>query len=196
MSSAKPNNVNTCRYLIFQIFLFPIVFALFPLYTMLSLPFLALRQVVILSAKLFRKDLGKMLPTMSTFFAIDGVYENPKCNVSCTFVIEGTVDSSKARSSFNDFFKSLLKDSNGNDRYQELKQYLVQWFGYYFWKTDPCFDPDNHLSCLQEDIQHTERDLRRVWQDLMERNWPLSKPMWKVILVPKYTPTYSKKQGN
>jgi len=182
---------------VFQLILSIFILTLSPFTIILSLPFLLIRNVVKFSAIIFRKDLSSIIPMRSTLFAIDKITSSPKCNTAFAIVAEGALDSQTFRTLFSDrIFKNRPKDPEGNYRYQELTQYIVEWAGYFFWKTDENFNEENHLKSLPDDREYNEEDLKALVQLYIGRKWPSERPMGEFVLIPKYAPLYSMSTGN
>jgi len=192
----KSGIIHSLLDFVFQLILSLLILILSPISIILSLPFLIIRNLVKFSARIFRKDFSSMIPIRSTLFAIDKITSSPKCNIVVCVIAEGAVEMKTIRSIFYDrLFKSLPKDSEGNDRYQELYQYIVKWGGYFFWKTDENFNEDNHFKSLPDDKEYNEGDLKALAQSYVGRKWPSEKPTWEVLLIPKYSPSYSLSTG-
>jgi len=183
---------------IVQILLFGGIIVFLPaIIIVFSFPFLLYRTLVIRLAKVLRKDLGSVAGTKSSIFTTDNIFESPKANVVSCFVIEGTANINTLRESVQSFFKTpLKKDLQGKVFcYQQLQQYVDQWCGYRFWKTDAKFDPVKHLKSLPDEKKHNEEDLKATVQSYIGRKWSPTRPMWKLILIPNFTPTNSETSG-
>jgi len=179
----------------YQVLIFTFILTLSPLILLLSFFSYTLRYVVKHLAKVYRKDLGHMVSAQSILHAVDSINSTPKCNLVAVFVTEGSIDIENVRYTLEDRLTNLPKDSKGNTRYRESKQYLVQWAGYYFWKTDPHFKLNDHITVLSEDKEYTEEDVKDIARINLERSWPTQKPMWELLLVPYYKPSYSLTSG-
>jgi len=177
-----------CSNFFLQVLVSILIFLCYPL-VILSLPIFLWRIVIKYAAMFLRKDLAKMLTTRGQMFAVDRLHEAPKCNIVVTLVGEGTVDNEAAKNFIlQRLVESPPKDSLGAERYPELKQHLVKWGGYYFWKQCENFSIDDHFTIIDDGKIYTEDDLKALAQKYVGLKWRKGKPMWDVVFVKNYEP--------
>lgn len=133
-------------------------------------------------------DLGGILPSTSALLAGDEIYKQPlTCNVAM-FQFEGNCDVS--------FMSIFIQDnwlgattSEGRFKYSELRQYIVQFMGLFFWKNDTNFDVRNHVKLYgNEELETVEsqRKLNEIWNELSMKPFDAGRSPWEVIVIPDF----------
>lgn len=145
---------------------------------LLFLPVLILRQFVSLLGQILGgPSLGKILSASATSHAcISG------CGTSLVpFILEGIPNLDHIKS---EFINKVLnaKDAEGQILYPELKQTVVAWGGYLFWKDLPNFQLP--IRVLEPADLVSPAGLE-VLRSFYRRDWKMGEgPLWELIVVP------------
>jgi hypothetical protein len=180
---------------LFQVLLTLALILVSPIILILCLPIFMCRLVVKFSAPLLRPDLGKMLQTRGQLFAVDETFSEPKCNIVLWMVVEGDVDMKEGKAKL---LESVLekKMSDGQEmRYPELKQYLVKWGGYFFWKEDKEFKLERHINVMDTGKDVGEEEVTSIAEALLQKKWEEGHPLWEGVVVKNYVGNGTQSQG-
>ncbi|CAG7815108.1 unnamed protein product [Allacma fusca] len=152
------------------------------------------RYILFKSSWLIRPDLGKILTTISSSFVIKipFVYHHPKNTILVYGLLEDHLDIPKFRDSFLQLLES--KDLKGNPIYPEMKMYIKNYCGFFFWKSVPDFSIENHVriydnslldALATEDLDLTELNSEtvvRLAQNIIKRPFPVKQSPWEFLL--------------
>jgi hypothetical protein len=109
----------------------------------------------------------KMITCMGTLFAGDDLHNRPKAKVVAVLTVEGNLQLER--------YKGIAKSNTLNARdtrrkliYPELKQCVVRWGGYYFWKDYLAFNLENHVKLYNDESgeSFTHTDISRITETL------------------------------
>jgi hypothetical protein len=90
----------------------------------------------------------------------------------------------------------ILAKDRGNDelKYPELKQTIVSWGGYFFWKDCPDFDYNKHVRLYNigesETSSYTDTELHSIRQTLLNQPWIRNMPLWEIIFIQNCYPSH------
>ena len=136
----------------------------------------------------FRGDLGSILPCSSALLAGDEIYKQPlMCNVAM-FQFEGICDVSFMSVFVQDNWLGATS-SDGKFKYSELRQAVVQFMGFFFWKNDTSFDVKNHVKLYgneELEIVESHRKLNEIWNELSMKPFDAGRSPWEVIVIPDF----------
>ncbi|XP_035704104.1 uncharacterized protein LOC118434502 [Folsomia candida] len=166
------------------IILYLLLSIILPLVIILLLPALILRWIVTRLAKLVRPfGLGKMLTTLSSSH---GINENwSTIVISCK--LQGIPDLEYIIAEFTTKILEA-KDSNGTLLYPELKQTIVPWCGFLFWKDVQNFNLPIHTNSFRNHDGNDDLNSStgtEFLRTLVNKPWEFGcKPVWEVIILP------------
>jgi hypothetical protein len=179
--------------LIVAVLLFLIIHTIVPF--LLLLCFFYRKFIDFLAHLVHGEELKKIVTLVSSYFATDDLYDRPKANILILLTVEGNVGISTFREIF---FKNVLnaRSSDGELKYPELKQCIVNWGGYSFWKECPDFNLENHIRTYNATRpSHTDKDIQHLRESLVNAKWERNKPLWEVILVQNHYPKGASNPG-
>lgn len=161
------------------------------LYTLCS-PIFLLRLAVIKAAKYFRPDLNTIVNPQGNLFASELFSSKPprSCLV-VPIVFQGHFTLSDFRKRFANMV-NLTDQETGKSVYAEYKQFVEKWFGFAFWKNDPNFDIENHVSeCnfdnYQRDQCFSSKDISNIVEQLLNKKFPQGRSPWDVCVANNYS---------
>ena len=164
--------------------------ALPPMLLVLSLIYL-FRLFVFHTSSYFRPDLGKMLSTRSSIFGSDLIYQRPLCSLIGKHVYEGQFETDHVKQMIDEHWIKA-KRPDGELRNPELTQCVTQWLGFYFWKSDPNFDLENHVKVLTAGTETngvmTDAKLNEIMSGLIVKPFERNRSPWGLYLIPNYIP--------
>jgi hypothetical protein len=171
LKSASSIFVNLGYYMLGLITLIlVIVFVLIPV----ALPLLLLWGFAIYTAQ-FVPSLGRPLSPQSVIFARDDFYGKPGHTINMAIGFDGK---------FGDISKNLaekLYKDRVEAQFPELKQYLSRWMGFYFWKQDPHFSIDEHVTVSDIEIKSLE-ELDEKRYTMAVKPFIREKSLWEAVL--------------
>jgi hypothetical protein len=147
------------------------------------LPLIFLRLLIArVVAPYLRPDLGKILSTSSTIFAAEDLYSSQASPLTVTsaFIIRGKPSLSKFREEFQS--KAI---SQGN--YPELRQNVVSYCGYLFWRDFEDFKLEEHIYSYKEDPHRqirSQKELLDLMMSLCSVPWRKDRALWEIIFLP------------
>jgi hypothetical protein len=138
----------------------------------------------------------KMITCMGTLFAAEDLHNRPKANVVAVLTVEGDIQLERYKEIANCHILNAT-DSCGELIYPELKQCIVRWGGYYFWKDCLDFNLENHVKLYNNESgeSFTHRDINRITETLVNAKWTKDKPLWEVTLVQNFYSSNSESGG-
>jgi hypothetical protein len=179
--------------LIVAVLLFLIIHTIVPVLLLFGFIY---RKFIDFSAHLIHgEELRKILTLMTSVFAMDDLYDRPMANMLVLLTVEENVEIDRFREIF---FKNVLnaRSSDGELKYPELKQCIVNWGGYSFWKECPDFNVDKHIRIYNATRpSHTDKDIQHLRESLVNAKWERNKPLWEVILVQNHYPKGASNPG-
>jgi len=88
------------------------------------------------------------------------------------------------------------KASDGSDKYPELRQSLVPYSGYLFWKWDSNFDIRNHVTYgYNGSFKMDEDSFNKAQKALLRKPYQKDRSPWEAILIPEFISKYNPEQG-
>ena len=152
----------------------------------LLVPVYSLRIVVAILAKLFKRDLGKMLTPRSNLFASEYTEmfkTRTRCSVYVSFLIDIDVDLETFKKYFYDKVVARKRAETDELQNPEMQQTITNFLGYLFWKWDKNFSMENHVKLYKGPgkVEHvTEEDLPLIMKDLAYRPFPPGQSPWDI----------------
>jgi hypothetical protein len=191
--------------------IFNIIRLTFTMLLLLSLPIVLIHVIInvtirksvdILAHIVHGKDLKKLVTLVSSLLAADDIHEKPKANLLTMLTVEGNFEIARLREIF---IKNVLNAkqagscSDGELKYPELQQFIVNWGGYYFWKDCPDFKLEEHVRLYDEDsaggINHQDEDIILLRDKALNQKWERNKPTWELVLVHNCYPQFASNPG-
>lgn len=165
-----------------------LILILSPLWFLLFGKLLLYRIFIYYVARYLDPKLGKMVSSISNFFAAHDVYKN-SYTVNVALHIVGRVDRQHLIHSFE---KILRKNQTpgGHPIYLELTQKIVKKFGYTFWKDLDNFQVSDHIRYLNErnpDKEVTLDDLHEVIGRFGKTPMDSSRSPWEVFVIKNFS---------
>lgn len=159
----------------------------------LSTPVFLFRYILIKIAASVRPDLEKIVSAQGNIFSDDlFTSKAPRCSIVIPCVIEGHLSVEEGRTLFLDML-SMKDTKSGHTLYPEFQMYLEKWFGFCFWKSDPHFDIENHVKCVNDDDHDkagsekiNSEDIRRLVEKLLNKRFLSMRSPWEVFIVNNY----------
>jgi len=125
-----------------------------------------------------------MVNAKGTMGMFEDVYVSPKAKLVTGVVLEGCP-------SYDDIVEGLesamstIDPSNGELLYPELKQEVVTWMGYRFFKPIKNFKTEEHFNYMHGTTYNFEQVMQLLKNESMIP-FPKGKAVWNLILVPNY----------
>jgi hypothetical protein len=167
--------IVTVLTLLFSVTVFPIL---------LLSAYIYRKFIDFLAHLLHGKELGKIVTLVTSTFAADGIYDRTRANLLLLLTVEGNMDIHRFRELFTKNVLNAKRSSDGELKYPELQQYIVNWGGYRFWKDCPDFNLEEHVRLYNDTgASCTDKDILELRESLANANWKRGKPLWEFILV-------------
>ncbi|GAB6021219.1 hypothetical protein CHUAL_003836 [Chamberlinius hualienensis] len=78
------------------------------------------------------------------------------------------------------------KDENNEPLLPKFTQYMVQHYDYWFWKPKTNFEINENI--FQKEPIQSEKDLKKVVNEIINQAIPFSKPLWEIAVMPYLIP--------
>jgi len=156
-----------------------------PILFLMMAPIYIFRWIVFHIAPYLRPRLGKMLTTRSTVFAVDDMYNKPNFNVIVCFTLSSNFLSlDKVREEFTDKILNA-KNSSGGLLYPELKQSVTSWLGFLFWKPDPTFNLEDHITLHEKSSEPTNdmETVKTIIREMSLQPFKKGKCLWEIKVL-------------
>jgi hypothetical protein len=149
-------------------------------------PVYIFRYFVKISAKFFRPDLFKILPTRSAFVAVDDLHNRPRSGLVVCIVGEADIDRFKFQETVR---RNLLEATrpDGSLIRPEMTHYISQWMGFSFWKKDPKFNIHSHFRVYDgpsKREEYTAMEFFAVASELATTPFAKFRSPWEFIFFP------------
>jgi len=108
------------------------------------LPNLIIRRIVRFLASVFHPEFSKILTHRSTNFSVEESHTHRENAILIDNIFEGNVPLEQLKENFNEKILNR-RFSNGEIQYPELKQFVVSWMNFKFWKNEDNFDINEHI---------------------------------------------------
>jgi hypothetical protein len=159
------------------------VFVSCVLFILITIPVYVYRVLVISVAKFVRPDLSVMHPRSSILAQTDSL-DNPQS----TIVIQTLFDGQIPYKEFCDVFRSRVLDAKlkcGKLRYPELRQYMVDWMGFVFFRDIHDFKLEDYVNLHESDknLNSKKGDLDQICQCLLTKPFDKTKSPWEIVIV-------------
>jgi len=138
------------------------------------------RCLLIQYTKSFKENYGEILNNYGINLKDD--FNSPH-KLSITFCL--SIDGSLTLERVTQLYKSNVIEAKLQDklRYPELAQYIVNFGGYWFWKSDLSFDIRNHIHEWKSCSHQGTQGIAQLHQNILNRKWDQTKSPWELILV-------------
>jgi hypothetical protein len=139
-------------------------------------------------------ELREIVTGTSSLFAGDDLHGHPKANISLILTFEGNIEVNKLRKLFS---KNVLhaEDSSGKLTYPELKQCIIRWGSYFFWKNCTHFKLEEQIRLHDEESginsHYTDKDIEQLREKLCSQKWEKNQPLWEVVLIHNCFPKFA-----
>lgn len=143
-------------------------------------PCLLYRKLVIIAAKLLRKDLGSILNSNGILLADEDYVKNPSnCSVVAVLRIDGNLTLHTVHTLVaENIVRAKIKDTN-KLRYPELQCYPKNYMGYPFWKKDSYFALENHIT---EYLGTSVVPISKIHQEMLNSKFPRNQSPWQLTI--------------
>jgi len=158
-------------------------------------PILLTRQLVARHlAKILHPEFSKILTHRSTNFSLDELHAHTEYAILSDYVFEGNYALEPYRKRF---FENVVNRKVGNGtnlKYPELKQYVVTWMNFKFWKNEDNFNINDHILLYNESRPPgsgevvREEEFHKMRETLLNSPFSKGKSPWVVVLVHNYLP--------
>jgi len=160
------------------------------------LPNLILRRIIVtFVAPIFHPEFSKILTHRSTTFSYEECQSHTVNAILSDYILKGNVSLEFLTTNFNEKILNR-RTSNGDFQYPELKQYVVPWMNFNFWKIEDNFDLSEHIKLYNENRLKeyigeeyvTGKEFHEMREKLLNSQFPQNKSPWEIILVNNYSP--------
>jgi len=143
-------------------------------------------------APLVYKDISKIVSIRSSIFAAKK--DELKSPVVLFFGLEGNVELDDLCATCESRFIQK-KTVRGNIQWPELQQFILNNFGFLFWKWDKSFNIRNHFYTLKTDPKFNEtglspQDILDILEEkVLHEQFPVTQSPWEMLFVSNFRDT-------
>ncbi|ODN04475.1 hypothetical protein Ocin01_02198 [Orchesella cincta] len=158
-------------------------------YTILWIPVYGVRCFIVKFVGKYLKSYGKILDHCDSTVEEDYTELPPKNSLVFTIVVEGDLTASQLKPLFT---RNVLearissKDKTKSEdelRYPEFKQYQIDFAGFQFWRNDPTFNIDHHIT---EQTYRNNSSLRKIHQEMINKLFAKKRSPWEIVVYRNY----------
>jgi len=163
-------------------------FCILPAIVMFFVPLRIYKSLVVLYARLFRRDLRGLLTGYDSIFAIDHFYTKPYAGNGTVILLDGNVTLESIKVCFRNNILSV-RDKNGRFQFNKLFQVPKQFLGYFFWVAVPeKLDLDRYIRRVHTfSSGNHEQELHGIMGEMMTSPFPGA--LWEILVLEKYNKT-------
>jgi len=174
--------------IVLKIILTPFLALWPPLCVVFFLPILLIRYIIGKSVTYWSSEFGKILTPLSTFLGVDDIENRPFWTIVQILVVEGNPGFEEFKQRFQARI-ILAKNQKGKLLKPELQQYVVQKFGFLFWKWDREFFLGNHIRNTFDGFKYdtlNAETVHRIAQSITFNPFPPKRSPWEIIFLENY----------
>ncbi|CAL8076278.1 unnamed protein product [Orchesella dallaii] len=191
MSQLSQKIVNFLNKILLILLTILTIFVGYPIILFIFLPIWIYRYVLEYIVPKLDSRFSHILKGMGALFSAHTPYTKPTSVVITNFYLETPLDKNKFINIFNSKVFPL-QNKNGSPVYRELKQRIVQKFGYNFWYDVDKFHLSDHIKLLHEYENEPERsvtqlEIEKLAYKLTTRPFHPDRSPWELIIVNNLT---------
>ncbi|CAL8139726.1 unnamed protein product [Orchesella dallaii] len=159
------------------------------IYTTLWLPVYGVRCFIVKFVGKYLHSYGKILDHCDSPLEEDYTQSPPKNSLVFTIVVDNDLTVSQLKPLFT---KNVLearissKDTTKSEdelRYPEFKQYQVDFAGFQFWRNDPTFNIDHHIT---EQTYRNNSSLTKIHNEMINKLFEKKRSPWEIVVYRNY----------